>query len=309
MIFTYHIMLSLLKGIPRNIRGQSLLIRLIPVLLITFIGVFLSDAIYGNTTIISTSSGVVSAPKLSSQPLLFLRLLSYGALLFTMYAHKRLTQSIKHEQTIKLLEQQKKNQETYVKEALERYEQTRSFRHDIKNHLLVVRELLKDDPNAAKGYLEKLDDMSDTRSFPVQTGNSAADALLGSKLAIAEGKGIHVDCDLYIPKNSGVHDLDWCVVLSNALDNAITANESVAGAEKMIYVRGSHKGNIYLLHIENRCPPGTKKPQPGIGLSNIQAVLEKYSGGYDIKIEEDICLFDALFVFSQQSVGISQQTY
>lgn len=296
LIFTFRMILNSFSSSIRSIRQPALLVLLIPILFITFVGAFLSDSIYGNTIIWDTAKGLIF-PKINSFQLLALRLLACGGLFSALIAYQKLVTSIEYEQTIQLLEQQTQNQDIYVREASLRYEQTRSFRHDIKNHLLVLRQLLTEDkPNAAKEYLAKLEGMSDTLSFPIQTGNITVDALLGSKLAIAAGKGIHIDCLVHIPKQSGVSNMDWCIVLSNALDNAISANDGIYEQDKMIRLSGRQKGNIYLLNIENRCHAGTKLPTAGIGLSNIKAVLHKYNGKVEIEIADDTFKLNALFV-------------
>ncbi|MEA4919911.1 MAG: GHKL domain-containing protein [Clostridiaceae bacterium] len=309
LILTFRIILSYFPSSIGGIRQPTLLVLLVPILFITFVGAFLSDSIYGNVVIWDSAQGLVS-PKVNSFQIVSLRLLACGGLVSALITYQKLLQSIEHEQRARLLEQQTQNQEVYVKESSLRYEQTRSFRHDIKNHFLVLRQLLKENqPSAAQEYLEKLENVSDTLSFPIQTGNVTVDALLGSKLAIAAGKEIHVDCSVHIPKQSGVNDMDWCIVLSNALDNAIVANEEVCEQDRGIRLSGSQKGNIYLLNIENRCHVDTKLPTAGIGLSNIQAVLHKYNGKVEIEIADGTFKLNALFVIPQQSKGISQQTH
>lgn len=309
LILTFGMILNAFSSSIWSMCQPILLVLLVPILFITFIGAFVSDSIYGNIVVWDTVQGLVS-PKVNSFQLLVLRLLACGSLFSSLIAYQKLVQSIEHKQRVQLLEQQTQNQEIYVKEASLRYEQTRSFRHDIKNHLLVLRQLLTEDqPNTAKEYLAKLEGVSDTLSFPIQTGNVTVDALLSSKLAIAAGKGICIDCSVHIPKQSGVSDMDWCIVLSNALDNAISANDGICEQDKMICLSGRQKGNIYLLNIENRCHAGTKLPTAGIGLSNIQAVLHKYNGKVEIEIIDDAFKLNALFVIPQHSKDIPQQTY
>ncbi len=308
LIVVFRVILRSFEGSLRDIRPPHRWLLLIPVLFITFVGAFLSDAVYGNTVVIDSARGLVF-PQVNSAELLFLRLLACVCLFSTLFAYKRLTQAMEQEKTLQLLAGQAQNQAVYIKEAKERYAQTHSFRHDIQNHLLVVRQLLAGEkPDAAREYLEKLEEAADALSFPAQTGNDALDALLGSKLAVATAQGIPVDCEMHIPKHSGVDDIDWCIVLANALDNAINASEAMDGPEKEIRIFGSQKGNIYLLRVENRCPASTKPPKAGIGLSNIRAVLSKYDGRMDIEVTDGFFRLSALFVIPQHSGSIPQQS-
>ena len=156
-----------------------------------------------------------------------------------------------------------------------RYEQTKSFRHDIKNHLSVLDGLLKSGKlEEGRGYLKRLETVSEALSFPYQTGNPVVDILLGEKLGLA--KEIAAEVSLVLPKPCGIDDFDLCVLFANALDNAIAACRALEGA-KALRISGKRQGDFYLLAFENTCSE-EPLPQAGTGLSNIKAVAEKYHG-------------------------------
>ena len=74
-------------------------------------------------------------------------------------------------------------------------------------------------------------------------------------------------------------DMDWCIILSNALDNAMKACEDVSEEERYIHIKSRKKGNFYLLVIENSCDKKIKKiPKDGTGLCNIRTVMEQNNG-------------------------------
>lgn len=296
LILTSRMVLKSFSSDMHPIRQQSLPVLLVPALFITFFEAFISDFIYGNTIIWDTAKGLMF-PSLNNFELLVLRLLACGGLFCALIAHQKVSDLIEHEQTIQLLRQQTQNQEVYVREAKSRYEQTRSFRHDIKNHLLVLHQLIIDGKsNEASEYLGNVEVVSEALSFQVQTGNAAADALLSSKLSVAAQQKIPIHCSIFIPKRSLIADMDWCIVLSNALDNAINASEAIDEQDRWIHLSGTQKGNVYLLNIENRCREDTILPSEGIGLSNIRAVLKKYNGKIEIEIVDQIFKLNVLFI-------------
>jgi signal transduction histidine kinase len=308
-IFTCRMVLKAFPDSMHSIRYNSLPMLLIPILFITLFEAFLTDFIYGNTIVWDSVKGL-TYPVLNHFELLALRLLACGGLICSLIAYKKLTNSIEHEQTIRLLKQQAQNQEVYVNEAKSRYERTGAFRHDLQNHLLVLRQLLKEGKAPeANEYLEKLESTSISLSFPVHTGNTAVDALLGSKLSIAAQKGIPVTCSILIPKQSLISDMDWCIVISNAIDNAIKASAAVSETSRRIVLSGIRKGNIYLLNVENNCQTGTAAPTEGIGLSNIRAVLKKYNGNMDVEVADNTFQLNMLFVIPQHPNDIPQQSY
>ena len=207
--------------------------------------------------------------------LLLLQVMGLAALLCTLYAYRQLCRGFQAQAELRSLAQAAHAQKVYLAEAQARYEQTRSFRHDIKDHLSVLDGLLKGGrADESRAYLKKLEAASDALSFPCQTGDPVVDILLGEKLGLA--KGIEAEVSLVLPKPCGIDELDLCVLFANALNNAIAACRGSTG-DKVIRIGGKRQGELYMLTFENTCSDGPLPPA-GTGLSNIKAVAEKYRG-------------------------------
>lgn len=207
--------------------------------------------------------------------LLLLQVMDLAALLCTLYAYRQLCRGFLAQAELQSLTQAAHEQKVYITEAQARYEQTKSFRHDIKNHLSVLDGLLRGGKlEEGREYLKKLETVSEALSFPYQTGNPVVDILLGEKLGLA--KEIEAEVSLVLPKPCGIDDFDLCVLFANALDNAIAACRANDRA-KAIRIGGKRQGDFYMLTFENTC---SDEPMPpaGTGLSNIKAVAEKYHG-------------------------------
>ena len=207
--------------------------------------------------------------------LFFLQIAGLAALLCTLYAYRQLCRGFQAQVELQSLTQAAQAQKVYIAEARARYEQTKSFRHDIKNHLSVLDGLLKNEKlDEGREYLKKLETVSEALSFPYQTGNQVVDILLGEKLGLA--KEITAEVSLVLPNPCGIDDFDLCVLFANVLDNAITACRAQDGA-KSIRISGKRQGDFYMLTFENTC---SQEPLPpaGTGLSNIRVVAEKYHG-------------------------------
>ncbi len=226
------------------------------------------------TTMLPVSSLAESGKHVA---LLFLQLLGLGAFVCTLYAYRRICHDFQTREELRSLTQAIQAQKVYISEARTRYEQTRAFRHDIKNHLSVLSGLLNNERlEEGREYLKKLNIISDSLSFPCHTGNPVVDILLGEKLGLAKSGGIAVQVSLDLPGTGRIDDLDLCVIFGNALDNAVTACRSVQG-EKSIVIRGERQGDFYMLGFENTCA-GEGQPHVGTGLANIRSVAEKYRG-------------------------------
>ena len=245
--------------------------------LLLFPGLFFFAAeLYILQTAYSFFAPVVSLEEVGKHgTLLLLQVMGLAALLCTLYAYRHLCQGFQARAELQSLTQAAQAQKIYIAEAQARYEQTKSFRHDIKNHLSVLDGLLRSGKlEEGREYLKKLEAVSEALSFPYQTGNPVVDILLGEKLGLA--KEIAAEVSLLLPKPCGIDDFDLCVLFANALDNAIAACRGSAGA-KAIRISGKQQGDFYMLTFENTCS-SEPLPPAGTGLSNIKAVAEKYHG-------------------------------
>lgn len=224
--------------------------------------------------------------------LLALQLLSLGTLLSALYAWQRICRSFQAQAAIALLKQETQAQKMYVAEAKMRDEQTKSFRHDIQNHLSVLDGLLKSQKiHQAQRYLQKLKATANALSFPCYTGNPVVDILLGEKENLARSRGIQIEVSLILPQPCGVEDLDFCIIFSNAMDNAIRAGtadkrEDSLCREMFVHIMGERQGDFYLLTFENTCLSQPRQ-EIGIGLSNVRAVAEKYNGTMETEIKSE----------------------
>lgn len=187
------------------------------------------------------------------------------------------------------------------------YESDRAFRHDLKNNLFVLQELLREkcpDDGEINRYFENLRLSSEETERRVKTGNAVSDAVVNGKFALAarELPGIRLDADgLLLNDLGGIESYDVGILLSNALDNAIEAcralREKCPEEALFISVRSLRKKKLLLIEAENSFGgvlrlgedgfPQTTKPDSashGIGLRSIQSCAEKYSGGVDFSV-------------------------
>jgi len=229
-------------------------------------------------------------------------------MIFIMSNYKKLQQSFRLGTEISLLEQQEHSLNQYVEEAKTRYDETKSFRHDIRNHIAVVKKLLQNGKlEEAVTYMEDLDDMAEKMSFPCSTNNPVVDILVGNKLGIAKSMGIDADCSLLLPYPCGIRDIDICIVLSNALDNAIHAVKGLDdGIEKYIRVSGRIQRDLLMIETQNSFP-GKGAFKKGTGLSNIKKVVEKYDGAMSIETQEHVFILHVLLFIPQHPESSPQQ--
>ena len=281
-----------------NTEIQYMYLVFIPFLMIFIMDEYINSVIYGWEIIEDDGT---TQYLINHWQLLIIQLLGISSLFCILYAYKKLLQNFRLNMELSLLEQEERSLSQYVEEAKTHYEKTKSFRHDIRNHIAVVRELLQNGKTQqALHYIEDMEDIAKELSFPCSTNNPVVDVLVGNKLGIAKSMGIDVDCSLLLPYPCGLRDIDICIILSNALDNAIHACKNMSsGAEKYIHVSGRIQGDFLMMEIGNSFQ-GKEMFKKGTGLSNIKTAVEKYHGAMSIKTHGTEVVLNVLLVIPQR---------
>lgn len=187
------------------------------------------------------------------------------------------------------------------------YRQMQEWRHDYRNHIQNMKNRLDGDQGELEQYLDELaDDLTQTDTS-IQTGNVMADAVLNSKLSVAEQKSIQLNVKAHIPEGIEMTDVEMCSVLGNLLDNAIEACEKLPCDKRFLRVYiDKFKGQFYL-SVQNSSPSiqrdkgifrTTKAGTHGFGLFRIDRIAKKYGGYVNRQYEEGVFATELLLPLS-----------
>lgn len=202
---------------------------------------------------------------------------------FVVYKYFTVTRSQKE------AEHQLELQLKHYESLTESTQEIRSFRHDIKNNLFSLNIMLSEGKlDEAKEYVESLNGKIDeTKRFSYYTGNYLADAILADKAGSAAEYGTKIIFDGTIPEK-GIEKCDLCTVLTNALDNAITACRDIQNSTVKITSRETEMGCRITISNPVKIEPQIKngkiktsksdKKNHGFGIENIRKTVEKYNG-------------------------------
>lgn len=282
---------------------QQTFLIFIPILMIFIMSKYISAIEFDVQFEVLTDKGPAEHI-FSHGQMLAMYFLGLASLFCILFSFKKLQQNFRLSTEISLLEQEEHSLNQYVEEAKARYDRTKSFRHDIRNHIAVVKKLLQGGKlEEAVSYIEDMEEMAENMSFPCCTNNPVVDILVGNKLGIAKSMGIDVHCSLLLPYPCGIRDIDLCIVLSNALDNAIHACKNMdAGMEKYIRLSGRTQGDFLMVEVRNSFP-GKGAFKKGTGLSNVEKVAEKYGGAMSIETPGDAFVLHVLLVIQECAAG------
>ena len=189
-----------------------------------------------------------------------------------------------------------------VREVENLYSQIRGMRHDLRNHAQTMQAYLKlGQREELEQYLLDLSHSFEQVDNVLRTGNVMADAILNSKLSLAESKGVAVNAKATVPASS-IPDVSLCTILGNLLDNAMEACQRLpkgAGRFIRVYI-APMKGQLYV-NVTNAAPglaksesgrflsakPGRDRlARHGLGLSQIDRAA-KACGGYVNRQQEE----------------------
>lgn len=180
------------------------------------------------------------------------------------------------------------------------YRQMRGWRHDYKNHIAAMKIHLDEGNYELLGnYLNELNMDLSTVDTVLKTGNVMVDAILNSKISLAESKNISVDAVASVPEKIRVSDTDICVIIGNLLDNAIEACCKLENSNERfirIYI-GLLKQQLYIsvsnsvggkIKKEGKTYFTTKNENHGFGLKRIDKIVSKYGGYINRQDETDV---------------------
>ncbi len=176
----------------------------------------------------------------------------------------------------------------HYEELIQKNKDLREFRHDYVNNLNGIRHLIEgNDIDGAVRFIDEKTGESEKAKIKYATGNYLADAIISEKAKAAEALGISIDFKGIIPPQ-GIKNSDLCTILSNTLDNAVRACESIAPCTIKIDSSDRRGGVIITVSnpvkekvvIKNNSIKTTKsdKENHGIGIGNVKKTAEKYSG-------------------------------
>lgn len=219
-----------------------------------------------------------------------LGILMTNSLVYVLYVNMQKDHAKQLEYSI--LQQAFKSQEKSVEETKILYQSVRSIRHDLKQHFQVALTMLHSGKiNEAVDYMEKYNDtVLDGISNKVFCDNDVVNYIINSKSKICSDR--HIKIYIYIANEiPEFSDLDLCVLLGNALDNAI---EGVSGeGSNEIYLELRNVDNFFMISVKNTIINSVLEDNPnlistknekevhGLGILSMKEVVQKYNGSIE----------------------------
>jgi len=168
-------------------------------------------------------------------------------------------------------------------------EKTIIYRHDLRHHLHVINGYLTDSNLAEiKKYITEIEQNIDDAVTIKYCHNNTVNLILSPYINRAKNEKILVESQVYIPKNCQVSDMDLCIILANAIENAINASMNIKEInDRRINISCKSKNDNLFIQVTNNFigevkftedMPISTEEKHGFGTKSIAATVQKYSG-------------------------------
>lgn len=200
-----------------------------------------------------------------------------------------------------LLTGQMEDMKRHIREVEELYQEIRSLKHDMGNHVMVLQKL---EGREREQYAKSLQEQYMAVAEGIQSGNPVTDVILMEWRREALAKGIVFDCSFLYPAGREVDAFDISIILNNAIANALEAvkGQEEGGSAGYVRITSALRENVYIIEVENTFSGGivrdresdlpitTKEDKVfhGFGLRNICRVAQKYHGDMEVQVQGQV---------------------
>ena len=167
-----------------------------------------------------------------------------------------------------------------------------TYRHDLRHHMQYLAGCIENGrTEQAQAYIREVCAEIESQKVRVFCENETVNLILSAFAGRAEESGVPLRVRAEVPHFIPVAETDLCVLLSNALENALHACQRLrqAGQPCDIELVVYEKSGKFFLQVTNTCPPSvtfekglpvTREPGHGIGVRSICSIAERYNGMY-----------------------------
>ena len=171
-----------------------------------------------------------------------------------------------------------------------------TYRHDLRHHMQHLLSCIENGKiEQAEGYIHEVCAQIEAGRVKNYCENEMVNLIFSSFAGRAESAGATMNIKAVVPYILPVSETDLCVLLSNALENALhacTAQEQKGTIDILAY----EKNGRFFFQVTNPCRkevvfengvPVTDRPGHGIGVRSICAIVDRYGGMYSFLVEDN----------------------
>lgn len=218
--------------------------------------------------------------------------------LFHCYIYVALKDEHQKENQYALIRNAAQDQYQYMLENEKSLGVVRKVRHDLNNQMIGLDYLLeKSKIEEARAYVHKISQALEVAEIKYITGYPIIDTIINQKYELCKLYDISMNCEVGELTMTSWSPQDVCVVLGNALDNAIEATKELPIGKRKIVIKMYMRKQYVVTVVTNTykaCKEQKKlitrkdKKWHGIGLKSIKEVVKKYDGEVYINMDDQM---------------------
>lgn len=216
---------------------------------------------------------------------------------FILLYYREVQSRTRAENDLKILEIKSQQAKVYIEQIKQSHKQVAVFRHDLRHHLECIKAYLGDNKTQeALEYMQSIIKGIESTVITEYCANETVNMLLSSYVEKARVSGITCKVEAAAVQNDlSIPPVDLCVIIANAMENAIYACSSLPDAGKSYITINAHsKNDLFFFEIMNPYHgeirfedgiPVTDAIEHGVGTRSIVMATEKHNGLWSFNAE------------------------
>jgi len=181
---------------------------------------------------------------------------------------------------------------------LEKEEQLETARHNLRHHMLVIRELAAGGGKELEAYLNDFEDSQPKTAPVLYCEHYIVNTLLEVYANLAKRQDTVFLAQAKLPASIPVKDADLSVLLSNLLENALEASLKIPVDRRAVSVTIGQSFEMLGIHVKNTFDGNVRKAdgrffsskradREGVGLVSARAICRLYGGSAEFYTDGD----------------------
>lgn len=189
-----------------------------------------------------------------------------------------------------------------IDQMKELHDQTAIYRHDLRHHVQMIHSYLSEhEYEKTEHYLKQIQTELDETPATEYCKNRSINLILSAYAQKAKKEGAEFLVNADIPEELHISEKDMCVILSNALENAVNAVCKITdGGQKTISLECKTKNKRLAFALSNTYRgeisfehglPKNSADGHGLGTRSIAAIVKKYGGACSFEVQNGVFSF------------------
>ena len=219
------------------------------------------------------------------------------------WVHESLIKTQRENTELQLQAQKAELDTEYYTLLQNQYENSNILIHDIKRHLLSIKDLAdENDCDGIEHYIDNLYSEYEVKNIKKYSNHKLVNAIINRYVKVFADSGITFNCDIRNIDFSFIDDNDLTSLLDNLLENALEASRD-SEEKKVDLLIAPTNVNYISISLNNTCSVAPnikngklittkKKSAPhGYGIKSIKRIADKYDGDVSFDYDKEKQLF------------------